>query len=566
MIYKSILSLFILTLCSLGCSTSTWVVKNQYETDRNDFELINTKQYLNRVGTITPNNPIVQFELLSVNDFNYTQRVRSDRYIQRYKPRFSRVLLGLVGAGLAWYAATEAQEISTKNYLYGVAGLISLTSLLNMKPSGTPTPTGESRLLRKSGTINEKDTVRASQLAGTTVSYTMYYDGKIVAIGEDIEYRNNRYTVNLLESFTPEKTEFKDNDGITLELYFNDDIYVNTIPVTSFLEQFVVVKAPITALRDEPLLDSRSILTDLAQGSQLKLVSQEESWYKVLYGISETYIAKKDAELIWRPSEFASQLSIITVPNIPFGNIDVETNIPRIKERTENAYAFSIANREYQGSYSERSFAERDAQLLNEYLIQAYGYNPSNVRTTTNIENEQQLVLAYNRLANEFRQIQEKLVVYVSGYVVQGSDNEILLVGTGGALSSTINLNSFLKEISKLQVKELILLLDIDNVENKETKLVEPLAQKILVNNPNTAILVSSTESQRSRNYSSSGGEQKRHSIFSYYIADGIKKGGSTISEILNHLQRNVDYTSRRLHDQPQHILFFGNSKLSFIH
>ena len=314
------------------------------------------------------------------------------------------------------------------------------------------------------------------------------------------------------------------------------------------------------------MLDSRSILTDLAQGSQLKLVSQEESWYKVLYGISETYIAKKDAELIWRPSEFASQLSIITVPNIPFGNIDVETNIPRIKERTENAYAFSIANREYQGSYSERSFAERDAQLLNEYLIQAYGYNPSNVRTTTNIENEQQLVLAYNRLANEFRQIQEKLVVYVSGYVVQGSDNEILLVGTGGALSSTINLNSFLKEISKLQVKELILLLDIDNVENKETKLVEPLAQKILVNNPNTAILVSSTESQRSRNYSSSGGEQKRHSIFSYYIADGIKKGGSTISEILNHLQRNVDYTSRRLHDQPQHILFFGNSKLSFIH
>lgn len=565
MIYKSIL-FFFLILCSLGCSTSTWVVKNQYETDRNDFELIDTKQYLNRVGTITPNNPIVQFELLSVNDFNYTQRVRSDRYIQRYKPRFSRVLLGLVGAGLAWYAATEAQEISTKNYLYGVAGLISLTSLLNMKPSGIPTPTGESRLLRKSGTINEKDTVRASQLAGTTVSYTMYYDGKIVAVGEDIEYRNNRYTVNLLESFNPEKTEFNTNDVITLELYFNDDRYVNTIPVTSFLEQFVVVKAPITALRDEPLLDSRSILTDLAQGSQLKFVSQEESWYKVLYGISETYIAKIDAELIWRPSEFTSQLSIITVPNIPFGNIDVETNIPRIKERTENAYAFSIANREYQGSYSERSFAERDAQLLNEYLIQAYGYNPSNVRTTTNIENEQQLVLAYNRLANEFRQIQEKLVVYVSGYVVQGSDNEILLVGTGGALSSTINLNSFLEEISKLQVKELILLLDIDNVENKETKLVEPLAQKILVNNPNTAIIVSSTESQRSRNYSSSGGEQKRHSIFSYYIADGIKKGGSTISEILNHLQRNVDYTSRRLHDQPQHILFFGNSKLSFIH
>jgi hypothetical protein len=285
----------------------------------------------------------------------------------------------------------------------------------------------------------------------------------------------------------------------------------------------------------------------------------------VLYGISETFIAKTDAELIWRPSEFASQLSIITVPNIPFGNIDVESDIPQHSDRTENAYGFVIANREYQGDFSERIYAERDAELIGTYLNEAFGYRNDNIRTTTNIENQQQLVLAYNRLVNDIRANQEKLIVYVSGYVESGEDGQLMMLGTGGAVSSSINLNSFFSGISRLPVQELIILLDIDNIDNNETSIIEPLANQILSNNSNSAIIVSSTETQRSRDYSSPGGDQKRHSIFSYFIADAIKNGATDVSEVINHLQRNVDYTSRRLHNQPQHILFFGNSELSFI-
>ena len=421
------------------------------------------------------------------------------------------------------------------------------------------------RLLRKTGSITETDTVSAQPLSNTDVSYTIYHNGDILAIGNDLEYRNNRYTINLLESFNPESADYDNDDVVNIELYFNNDIYVNTVPVSSFLEQFVVVSSEITALRDEPILDSRTILTDLAEGSQLKFVEETDNWYKVLYGISETYISKVDAYLIWRPSEFASQLSIITVPNIPFGNIDVESNIPTHAEQTENSYGFVLANREYQGELSERVYAERDAQLISTYLSTAFGYRNDNIRTSTNIENQQQLVLAYNRLVNEIRRDQQRLVVYVSGYVERGDGNQIMLLGTGGSVSSSINLNSFFSGISRLPVEELILLLDLDNIENQETDIIEPLANQVLTNNANSAIFVSSTETQRSRDYSSSGGEQKRHSIFSYFVADAIKNGATNVSEVLNHLQRNVDYTSRRLHNQPQHILFFGNSGLSFI-
>ena len=139
------------------------------------------------------------------------------------------------------------------------------------------------------------------------------------------------------------------------------------------------------------------------------------------------------------------------------------------------------------------------------------------------------------------------------------------MIGTGNTLSRNINLNAFFNGVLQLPFKELIILLDIDNVSDIKTEIIEPLAEQILDKNENIALLVSSTETQRSRDYTSSSGEQKRHSIFSYFIADAIKKGATDVSSILNHLQRNVDYTSRRLHDEPQHILFFGNSELSFI-
>jgi hypothetical protein len=562
--FRNILILFL--LIGTACSSSKWVVENQYEIDRNDFELLSSDQFLTRVGSVSPQNPVIQFEIKSANTFEYTQRVRTDRYIQRYRPSFKSVVLGLGGASLATSAALLIdQPKSTQQALFGTAALVSLASFLNMNPTGDPTPTGEVRLLRRTGSVTETDTVSASPDLSTDISYTMYHDGEIVAFGDDLEYRNSRFTINLLESFNPEESEYQDDDVITVEIYFNEDIYVNTVPISSFLEQFVVIDTEVTALRDEPVLESRTILTDLAQGSQLRFVEEDDLWYKVLFGISETYVSKSDAYLIWRPTEFASQLSIVTVPNIPFGNIDVESDIPTHVDLNERSFGFVLANREYQGELSERNYAERDAQLMSAYLENAFSFRSGNIRTVTNVENQQQLVLAYNRLANDIRGDQKHLVVYVSGYVTSGENSEMLLYGTGGSTSSMINLNSFFSGISRLPVEELIILLDIDNIDDQDQILIEPLANQILENNPNSAIIVSSSETQRSRNYSRSGGEQKRHSIFSYFIADAIKQGATTVSEIVNHLQRNVDYTSRRLHNQPQHILFFGESGISLI-
>jgi hypothetical protein len=76
------------------------------------------------------------------------------------------------------------------------------------------------------------------------------------------------------------------------------------------------------------------------------------------------------------------------------------------------------------------------------------------------------------------------------------------------------------------------------------------------------AVFFSSRPDQRSGIYSSNNGDQNRHSIFTYYMAQAIKERNMTMNSIFNHLERNVPFTSRSLYDRPQNPLFFGNGDL----
>ncbi|GAB5408891.1 MAG: hypothetical protein BalsKO_12560 [Balneolaceae bacterium] len=564
-----ILFLFIFIAFNSACSSSKWVVENQYETDRNDFTLLNANKFLERTGTTSPNSPIVSFQLKSENTFEYAQRVKTDRYIQRYRPTFRSILFGLVGSGIASAAAiTVSQTNTSKNILFGTAGFVTMASILNMKPVGEPTPTGESRLLRKTGKIEETEVVNTRPLPNDDASFAIYFDGSPIVNNQEISPINSVYSINLLDVLNPEIFEYDSSDVVELQLYFNEETYTEFIPLTDIFERFIVISSQVTALRDAPEFDSRNVLTDLAFGSQMKLVSENSLWYKVLYGISETWISKTDAYPIWRPSEFASQLSIIAIPNIPFGSIDVESNIPTLStDSNSDTFAFIFANGEYQGRYSERTYALRDARLMEEYFEKGFNVPLGNITKALNIESQSQLNLAYNRLASKLRNPQKQIFVYLSGYVKASANGELNLIPTQQSGENELfNLNSLLESFSELPVEQLIIFADLDFIENNgNNELLELLSEKVIENNPKSILIFGSTLNQRSRDYSVVDGDQKRHSIFTYFLADAFKNNQISISGVINHLQRNVDYTSRRLHNQPQNVIFFGDSSLRLI-
>ena len=69
-----------------ACSSSKWVVGNRNEIDRNDFRLVDSKKFLDRIGNVSLDSTILNFQLKATNMFEYSQRVKTDRYIQRYIP------------------------------------------------------------------------------------------------------------------------------------------------------------------------------------------------------------------------------------------------------------------------------------------------------------------------------------------------------------------------------------------------------------------------------------------------------------------------------------------------
>lgn len=558
--------LLLFSMIWLSCSSPKWVVQNQEEVDRTDFELLESNKFLQRSGVITPRNPVIVFDLKAANTFEYALRVRTDRFIQRYSPTFASVALGTIAAGLSVTAALTTELSTTnQNVLFGTAGFIALASVLNMKAKGEPTPTGETRLLRKTGSVVETDTVAAEPGSESPPTYTISFKNELITVRSEMPYLNGKYALNLAEELNPENIDYDSSDVMTMNVYFNGQSITENVRLSDLYEAFVVISTEVTPLRDEPELDERNVLTDLAKGSQLKLVSSDSLWYKVLYGIKETWVARTDAFPIWRPSEFASQLSVFAVPNIPFGNVDVESNIPKIAEQNTDSYALLIANGEFQGDVSERIYASRDALLMERYLENALGLPPSNIIKAYDIQRRTQLNTAYNRLASNFRSQRSRLIVYLSGYVRENGSAGTYFLKSSGGESTPIDLNALMKSIAGLPAGQLVVFADLDNIDpdSESTAMIDKLAADITANHPNAVVIFGSTDAQRSRNFSTPGGDQKRHSIFTYFVADAIKKGESTVSGIINHLQRNVDYTSRRLHNQPQHVVVFGNTGIS---
>ncbi len=574
-LYNGMRTLLIITLAVLSlssCSSTNWVVIDEKAMDINDFKLVSSQFFLESSNRISPNQPLVHFDLKAVNTYEYAQRVRIERYIQRYRPRLSYVLLGVAGAGLSTYAAFSDQLLSQPSdpqryALIGAGTVLTGLSLLNMKPIGEANKTGETRLLRKTGSIQQADTISARPFTTDKPAIKISYKGKVLAAHNDWKFSKGQITINIADEV--DAGVFKENtkEKLLVEAQYDTLKQTREVAVEDVFEQFVVVNAQITALRNEPVNSRKNVLTDLAQGSQLKLVSKEGDWYKVLYGISETWVSASDVKPIWRPSEFASDLSIIAIPNIPFGSVDVERNIPVLGKNTLNSSAFIVSNSQYGGELSERIYGQRDAKLMEEYFIQAFGIRSSNIVKTSNVNSDKLLERAYSRLANSMSGSRQNLSVYINGYA-EVKDSKVYLIGTElkDGNPQYIDLNKLFRGLSKLKVKSIIVFADLDILnEQRSEKPLKELASIVTDKNKKAAVFFASRAEQRSRIYSSARGDQKRHSIFSYYLADAIKQRKVKLNDIRNHLERNVPFISRSLYDRPQNPLFYGNPELELL-
>jgi len=553
----------------MACSTTTWIVESQEEVDRGDYKLLNSKLFLQKVGKVTPELPVAQFRLKAANSFEYAQRIKTDRYIQKYRPRWGFLALGMASASLGTYSALEFSESNKQGQqiaLFGASAALLGASFLNMKPIGEPQPTGETRLLRRTGVFVDTDTLDATINTEQLASYSIRYRDQVLLENTDTKITGNNLSINFLEELNPDIFPGEEDISIDLDITFNDSLYSYEIPIRSIFDPFVVVSTTVTALRNEARSNSQNILTDLAQGSQLRLVETQGDWVKVLYGISENWVSASDVDIIWRPSQFSRELSVVAIPNVPFGSVDIERDIPRLAEDDRRRWGFIITNQGYGGDLPEKAYAYRDGQLIEKYFNNALGIVPTQTIKFQDISGNQTAVNGFNRLVSRINNREVDLTVYLNGYAeIDPQTDKVYFLGTASdSAASRIDLNSLLDGFANLPVQKLSIIADIDFIQGSSKRnSLDLLAATITTQVPNSTVVFSSNTDQRSYIYAEPNGVQKRHSIFTYFLADAIKKRNTNWTEIRKYLERNVSFTSRSIFNAAQDIRFFGSDTLS---
>ncbi|WP_445665054.1 caspase family protein [Fodinibius sp. AD559] len=576
-LYYILLAAFFISFLG-SCTSARWTVKEKESIDRSEYEVVEENYFLQQTDDVTPENPILSLVLFSEIQYEYMQRVLMQRNIQDYRLRPGTTALGIGGAAMAFYLANIADfgsQSSTKRWtLNGVGALMLASGFLNMKPVGEPRPTGEERYKRTTGTTIKVDTVKADAKVDTSASVYMLYNDLIIFEETNQNISNGLLKIPIGNALNDFKLSGPNPGNATVEVLFADSLYRYNYAIDSVLQPYAVVNEQLTALRNSPEENTDNVLADLVDGSQLKISSINDDWYQVMYGISETYIKKSDADIIWRSEDYEVEDQVVTVPRVPFGEIDVESNIPILRDENPNAKALLVINQNYADTLGERNYALRDGRLMRTYLQNALGYSEDNIYQLADITNSDSLNTLLSSLESTANDSTE-LFVYLSGYgTVDKEESQLQLLMTPSDTQSyaKIGLSNIFSRIGRISSAKTIVLSDIDFAsgtseksfsENEMRDIIEGNVSPLLSQNPNSSVLLGSQLNNPSRLYMSGGREDKKHHIFPYFFAKALQERRTLLSDIYQFLERNVSYTSRRLFDRPQDPLLLGNTQLN---
>jgi len=584
---KKIFNIIVIGLLftAVACTSARWTVKDKTATDKSDFKVLEQKQFLAPAGEVTPDNPILNINLLSRTKYQYAQKVLVQRNIQKYKLRPGFLAFGLGGAAMAFYVANSpifgGNNTSTKSITLNAAGaLLAISGFLNMKPVGEPRPTGEEQYLRQTDSIVKVDTVDVKQAKNASASITMQYKGKVIFEEKDRPFKSGHLEIPLANKLSDIPLQGENPGNVSIAVAFEDSNYSYNYPISTILQPYAHIDKQLTELRNSPEESPDNILADLVQGSLVRILdAKNPDWYKVQYGISTNYVLKKDADMVWRPSDFAQENEVVTVPQVPFGNIDVESNIPILRGQVQNAYALIVTNQNYGGDKPERNYAHRDGRLIKQYLSNALGLTEQSIFEMQDVSDPQKLYDVISQIKATANDSTE-LFAYISGYgTVKKNDNNFRLRFPGtkeysDGSRNSIPFDQLLQQIASIPSSKTLVLSDVDfsssiskfNLNmNEQQRIITSQVATFSNNQGNKTLLMGERLDQRTGLYFSNSGEDKKHHIFPYFFAKALQQRKTNISAIYQYLERNVSYTSRRLHDRPQDPLLIGNTSLDLV-
>lgn len=303
----------------------------------------------------------------------------------------------------------------------------------------------------------------------------------------------------------------------------------------------------------------------------------------ILISISHNIFSQEFMGNTFRISDKNIYLKISNYENFKEIKVDIEENIPITKIKNKNGIAFVIGIDKYQDkTIPNVEFAKNDANLMKEYLIKRFGFLEENIYP------KEQLYPTAAYLKTFLKDYLKKvlkpdgtsdLFIYFTGHGAPGlsgdSSGYIVPFDANPNYLNDINaynLNEFFKDISNLNAKNKIVVLDAcfsgqaGNgkmlINNASPLLIKPKTD--IFYDKNSKIILSSKSNQVSNWY-----PQKKHSMFTYFFLKALKGDAdlnidgkislSEISDFINDPNDGLPYHSEKEFQRRQEIQIYGN-------
>lgn len=560
------LSFFLILLTS--CTASRWQIEDDKAIDPSSGKVLEKKIAISfDKFTQSGKDVIGTFSISEINSTKYDQKVQVRRYIQQYSPSWGWFALGFGATGMLLYMGNGLDHGSTDannsaQITYNVlASATFVATLYNQKPVGTPRRTEELKFLLKTGETTRNDTVRTFAGSTETVLVNFYFKDQLWLRNKIYKIESNTIKIPFFAELSLSSIKAKPSDEVLIDMEYKGTIFEFLIPIEKIMTPYVSANE-IVAISSRPSTQRKDLITQVSAQSIFPLESDElGEWYSVNFGATIAYLPKNKTEIIWSRPNLEPNI-FVTNTNISKSNeADIEQDIPLESRRPKNPRALLISNKK-----ATDPNTKDDLRALKAYLVQTFGYESDEILTRTQLNQ------------TEFKQIlkswgdegtHEEITLFYAGALFDKDNPYLEFVNENK--QELLSLDQFYSDLNAAKGINYRIFLDVNNQlsntspSEMRTK-INRITSNFLQGMDSSFIWFSTFPGQKSVPFATESLLLPgNYSSFMYYFLLGVKKGIYTTNDLKNYINKEVNFTSRKVFDQSQETFLIQNKPLHLI-
>lgn len=578
-----------------GCTTSSWVIDEEPVRYPPSETILSERPLFLPVQMPEPHNPLLKIKLMTEREITYDRHLVSKRHIQKYRPSYGYLIPGLGVMGFGLYLANFSDQSGSAlsgrdRVIINICSFaMGMASIMAMKPSDEPRDTGEYRFLQKKDTVITKDTLDSYLSEGKKSIINLKMGKDRILSNKEISFEDNVIAIRPLQHLNIQKLEKADTASLTIGVSYDGLVYEQTFPIETLMKSYVQTTSSEVPLRASPVRLDNNIVRHVPEGSRFMLLNEiDDRWYRV-YGYEEpAYLPIDQARKIWLSAD-AEEADFLAsaAGDVVFGDLSIERNLPDNRRAQPEGIAVIILNGAYSAPVKSLPHASRTAKLATLYANRVLGYyldhilvfeNMTHSEMTRFFQESDSLQIGNRQLSMD----ESDIFFYYYGHALRTDDGSRRLLpidyDPDNSIDKSIPLEQAVNTLSQLRIRNKVAVWDTDFCGESppgetevygvrpESEALREISQKIIQNSVKGGVFWAAQEGQYAGAYSRNQGDSGSfYDIFSWYFFEALQQGAQSAGEIETHIERNVSFTSRRLHERAQDPLFEGDRDLVLI-